>query len=159
MKIYNFAASLAILATQTYALFEGVERLDMNNWAEKIEGDEENAWMVTFYADWCPHCKPFSEIFADASNDSSVQDKKVKFGAVDVMANKQLTTRFGIKRSPTVKMFGNDKFSPDDYIGHRKKDELVDFVNKYAHENDFIVSQEQPSTSTSTESETKQVGA
>lgn len=52
-------------------------------------------------------------------------------------------------------MFGNDKFSPDDYIGHRKKDELVDFVNKYAHENDFIVSQEQPSTSTTTESETK----
>ena len=138
MKVFGFAASLAILATEAFALFEDVEKLDLGNWVDKIENDEENAWMVTFYADWCHHCKPFSPIFAGLAQDESLKDKKVKFGAVDVMANKQLTTRFGIKRSPTIKIFGEDKMNPDDYLGHRKHDDIVSFVNEYAALNGFI---------------------
>jgi len=76
--------------------------------------------MVTFYADWCPYCKTFDAEYDAASKDGSLKDSRIKFGAVDVMANRDLTKQFGIKRSPTVKIFGHDKAAPEDYLGQRK---------------------------------------
>jgi thiol-disulfide isomerase/thioredoxin len=59
MKLISFTAGLAFLATQTFALFEGVNLLNSDNWTNTVENDKENAWFVTFYADWCPYCKAF----------------------------------------------------------------------------------------------------
>lgn len=91
MKLFSFAASLAVLTAQVLAMFDNVEQLDSTNWAEKIESDDENAWMVVFYADWCPYCKNFDPEYDAAVKDQSLSGKKVKFGAVDVMANRDLT--------------------------------------------------------------------
>ena len=85
MKLFSFAASLAILTAQALAMFDNVEQLDSKNWAEKVENDDEHAWMVVFYADWCPYCKNFDTEYEAASKDKSLSDKKIKFGAVDVM--------------------------------------------------------------------------
>ena len=74
--------------------------------------DTENAWVVTFYADWCPYCKTFDAEYELASGDPTLANKKVKFGAIDVMANRDLTKLYQIKRSPTVKIFGIDKQAP-----------------------------------------------
>lgn len=93
--------------------------------------------MITFYADWCPHCKTFETELASALSDPSLADKRIKFGAVDVMANRDLTSKFGIKRSPTVKIFGNDKFAPIDYTGQRKSADVVSYCGEYCLENNF----------------------
>ena len=52
--------------------------------------DVENMWLVTFYADWCPYCQPVYQELTAAKNDYSLVDKKVKFGVIDVMANRDL---------------------------------------------------------------------
>lgn len=69
MKLFAFAASLAVLATEAFALFENVEKLDSATWADRVENDNDNAWVVTFYADWCPYCEPFSAEFEAAYKD------------------------------------------------------------------------------------------
>lgn len=141
MKLIAFAA----IATQAFAaLFQDVEVLTSADWADKVENDEDNVWMVTFYADWCPYCAPFDTEFTAASTDPLLADKKIKFGSVDVMANRDLTTRYGIKRSPTVKVFGVDKSAPEDYVGHRTQADLVKYCNDYATEHDFIVPPPEP---------------
>ena len=120
MKLFSFAAGLAVLTVETLAMFDNVVQLNSENWADKVEKDDKNAWMVTFYADWCPYCKTFDAEYDAASKDGSLKDSRIKFGAVDVMANRDLTKQFGIKRSPTVKIFGHDKAAPEDYLGQRK---------------------------------------
>lgn len=141
MKLFSFAVSLAALAADVYALFNGdkIETLTSDNWAEKVDGDDQYAWVVTFYADWCPYCKPFSDEYAKAAADPRLEGKRIKFGAVDVMANRDLTQKFGIKRSPTVKVFGIDRSSPEDYIGHRKQDDLVSWCGAYCDKHEFVV--------------------
>ena len=140
MKLVAFAA----IATQAFALFKDVEILTSDNWAETVENDNDHLWMVTFYADWCPYCAPFDTEFTAASTDTLLADKKVKFGSVDVMANRDLTTRYGIKRSPTVKVFGVDKSAPEDYVGQRKQSDLVTYCNDYATEHNFVVPPPEP---------------
>ena len=66
MKLVNFAASLAFLASEAFALFDSVQKLDAATFADTVLADDENLWMVTFYADWCPYCGPFSAEFEAA---------------------------------------------------------------------------------------------
>ena len=40
MKLFTFAASLAVLAAEAFAMFDNVEKLDSKNWAEKVEKDD-----------------------------------------------------------------------------------------------------------------------
>ena len=98
--------------------------------------------MVTFYADWCPYCKTFDSEYANAAKDVRLKDKNIRFGAVDVMANRDLTKQFGIKRSPTVKVFGHDKSSPEDYLGQRKQKDVIDYVDNYTTKHNFIYDRE-----------------
>ena len=132
--------AFAVLAAQVYALFDtsGVETLTSENWDEKVAKDEDNAWVITFYADWCPYCKTFSEEYGAAVHDVKLEDKKIKFGAVDVMANRDLTKKFGIKRSPTVKIFGKDRENPEDYTGQRKTEDIVSHCVDFCDKNDFV---------------------
>lgn len=96
-------------------------------------------WMITFYADWCPYCKTWDEELGHALSDPKLADKKIKFGAVDVMANRDLTQKFGIRRSPTVKVFGLDKYAPEDYSGHRKHADVIDYIDEYTHTHDYVI--------------------
>mmetsp|Transcript_41491 Transcript_41491/g.54607 ORF Transcript_41491/g.54607 Transcript_41491/m.54607 type:complete len:400 (-) Transcript_41491:233-1432(-) len=139
-------SAFALIAAQVWALFEGegIETLTSDNWAEKVDGDEENAWVITFYADWCPYCKTFSDEFSAAITDPELADKKIKFGALDVMANRDLTKKYGIKRSPTVKIFGKDKETPEDYVGQRKTADIVSHVSEFCTTNEFVVAAPEP---------------
>ncbi len=140
MKFISIATSLALVSAQVYALFDSdtVTKLTSENFAENVDEDADNAWVITFYADWCPYCKTFDTEFDLASKDSKLADKKIKFGSVDVMANRDLTSKYGIKRSPTVKLFGTDKAAPTDYLGHRKQDDLVTHCDDFCTENKFV---------------------
>jgi hypothetical protein len=63
---------------------------------------------------------------------------KIKFGAVDVMANRDITAKYAIKRSPTVKLFGKDKSAPEDYVGQRKSADVITYISDYCKANNFM---------------------
>ena len=85
-----------MLATQAFALFDQVQKLDESNFDEIVMNDDENMWLVTFYAEWCPYCQPFSPELEAAQVDPTLGDKKIKFGAVDVMQSRDITQRYAI---------------------------------------------------------------
>ena len=150
MKFLSLASALALASTVYAGLFdgEGIVKLTSDTWADKVENDAENAWVVTFYADWCPYCGPFSDEYAKAAKDPLLEGKKVLFGAVDVMANRDLTTRYAIKRSPTVKIFGRDRAAPEDYLGHRKQVDLVAHCDTFCTTHDYLVPPPAPKVAT-----------
>lgn len=129
MKVFSFASALAIMASQVYALFDDVEQLTSDNWAEKIDSDGDHLWVVTFYADWCPYCQKFEPELSGAVKELGETDKRVKFGAVDVMEHRDLIAKYGVRRSPTIKVFGADKSTPTDYVGKRHTADLVSYCN------------------------------
>lgn len=133
-----------MLCAQALALFDNVNRLDSNNWAEQVENDKDHVWVVSFYADWCPYCKTFDTEFENAMNDPALEGKRIKFGAVNVMDSRDLTTRFGIKRSPTVKIFGADRDAPEDYLGHRKQADVVQYCGDYCQEHGYYTPEPEP---------------
>ena len=57
-----------------------------------------------------------------------MKGKKVKFGAVDVMNNKDLAISAKIRRAPTIYVYGNDKFNAVEYEGDRKKFGVVNYL-------------------------------
>ena len=143
MKLLAVAAGLTALAnavqTTSYEpLFTDFTALDSANFESTVGQDADNFWIVTFYADWCPYCKPFSLELTNARMSDKLYNSKVKFGVVNVMDNRDLTSQFGVKRTPTVKVFGADKANPEDYAGRRKASDLIDFIVKYATDNSFI---------------------
>ena len=91
------------------ALFQDFDHFTKESFEDVILNDDENMWMVAFYADWCPYCKPVYEELSEAKNDYSLLDKKVKFGVVDVMANRDILNEYDVKQSPSIMVFGVDK--------------------------------------------------
>ena len=128
MKLLSIATGVAYLATSVVAFYDNVERLTTENFGDKVVNDKENAWVVTYYADFCPHCRSFEPEFENAAQQSAHSGQHVRFGAVDVMANRDLTTQYGITRAPTVKVFGQDKHHPEDYLGHRTAGDLSGYL-------------------------------
>ncbi|ETO08244.1 thioredoxin [Reticulomyxa filosa] len=61
----------------------------------------QGKWFLEFYAPWCGHCKNFAPVYKEASDE---MEGRVKFGTVDVTAEKDLAKKFDVNRFPTVKL-------------------------------------------------------
>lgn len=62
--------------------------------------------VVDFYADWCGPCKKVSPIIVELSEE---YEGKVKVCKMDVDANTDRASEFGIRSIPTVKIFMGGK--------------------------------------------------
>lgn len=76
---------------------------------EELQRDKRITWVVTFFASWSPPCVILSPIFAELSNDYSLDN--LKFGKIDVSKFPDVGKRFQIdggsfsKQLPTIILF------------------------------------------------------
>ncbi|XP_067008664.1 protein disulfide-isomerase A6 homolog [Anabrus simplex] len=80
-------------------------------------------WIVEFYAPWCGHCQ---QLVPEYSKAATALKGVVKVGAVNADEHKSLSSQYGVRGFPTVKIFGADKNKPEDYNGPRTAQGLVD---------------------------------
>ncbi|XP_063078522.1 protein disulfide-isomerase A6 [Engraulis encrasicolus] len=100
-----------------------VELTDDNFDRTVLQGEE--VWMVEFFAPWCGHCKNLEPEWAAAATEVKDQTKgKVRLGAVDATVHQMLTSRYGIRGFPTIKIFKKGE-EPEDYQGGRTRADLV----------------------------------
>ncbi|MGQ7172627.1 thioredoxin TrxC, partial [Escherichia sp. R-CC3] len=59
---------------------------------------------VDFWAPWCGPCRNFAPIFEDVAQERS---GKVRFVKVNTEAERELSSRFGIRSIPTIMIFKN----------------------------------------------------
>jgi protein disulfide-isomerase A6 len=83
-----------------------------------------DSWLQ-FYAPWCGHCKALKPAWIDAASQLA---GRVRFGAVDCTVHTSTCSRYGVQGYPTIKVFGSDKKSPQDYNGGRDTSSLVSFA-------------------------------
>lgn len=70
------------------------------NFADEVERD--GLVLVYFWATWCGPCRIVAPIVDDIAAEYS---DRIVVGKVDVDANQELATRFGIRSIPTLMLF------------------------------------------------------
>lgn len=117
---------LTSLPALTLASFYGsndkVVNLDPSNFKSKVL-DSDELWLIEFYAPWCGHCKSLTPQWKSAADEL---DGVVNIGAVDADKHKELGGKYGIRGFPTIKVFGANKNSPQDYKGGRDSTSIVE---------------------------------
>ncbi|KAM4041854.1 protein disulfide-isomerase A6 [Anomaloglossus baeobatrachus] len=100
-----------------------VELTDDNFDRLVLNGDD--IWLVEFFAPWCGHCKNLEPEWAAAASEVADQTKgRVKLGAVDATVHQGLSSRYGIRGFPTIKIFQKGE-EPVDYEGGRTRADIV----------------------------------
>ncbi|KAE8286768.1 Protein disulfide-isomerase A6 [Larimichthys crocea] len=101
-----------------------VELTDDNFDKLVLEGDD--VWMVEFFAPWCGHCKSLEPEWAAAASAIKEQTKgKVRLGAVDATVHQAVSSRYGIRGFPTIKIFRKGE-EPEDYQGGRSRGDIIE---------------------------------
>lgn len=93
--------------------FDNVVELTTSNFERKVLKDNA-IWVVNFYTLQCRYCWELSfEIKKLAKKQKGV----LKVGAIDVLVQKELKAKYGLRSIPKIKIFGKNKRSPIDYQG------------------------------------------
>ncbi len=81
--------------------------------------NSEKPVLVDFYADWCAPCRMLSPIIDELSGEID----NVKFVKMNIDANRQTPSQFGIMSIPTLIFFKGGK-AVDTFIGVQPKEAL-----------------------------------
>ncbi|XP_028253013.1 protein disulfide-isomerase A6-like [Parambassis ranga] len=93
---------------------------------DKLVLDGDDVWMVEFFAPWCGHCKNLEPEWAAAATAVKDQTKgKVRLGAVDATVHQGLSSRYGVRGFPTIKIFKKGE-EPEDYQGGRSRGDIIE---------------------------------
>lgn len=120
------AATLLVTATNhgveaLYSKSSPVKLLAGKDFTDQVMKGDGLA-MVEFFASWCGHCKQLAPEYEKAAK---ALKGVVSFVAVEDQATMQ---SYGVKGFPTIKWFGENKNSPEDYQGQRTAKAMVDFA-------------------------------
>lgn len=102
-----------------------VVTLTSSNFDSEVVRSNE-LWLVEFYAPWCGHCKNLKPAYIEAASELK---GRVKLGAVDCTAHQSVCSEYGVQGYPTIKFFGEDKTSPEDYRSGRDSGSIVAFCS------------------------------
>lgn len=102
MKLFT----IIILFIQVLSLSATVLELNQTNFDENIQRSEN--WFLTFYAQWCEHCKKLYPILDELSNYLETKQQidkdypKISIGKINAPKNRDLSERFAIDKYPRI---------------------------------------------------------
>lgn len=83
--------------------------------------------LVDFWANWCGPCKMIAPVVEELARE---YDKKVKIGKLDIDANPDTPSRFGIMSIPTLLFFKDGKVA-EQLVGALNKTELKKKIEEH----------------------------
>jgi thioredoxin 1 len=87
----------------------------------------ERPVLVDFGADWCPPCKAISPLVDSLAAE---YEGKAIIAKLDVDANPQITSRYGVRNLPTLLIFKGGK-PVDKIVGAVPKRVMAEKLNQY----------------------------
>ena len=95
---------------------------DENFESEVLKSDKLT--LVDFWAEWCGPCKQLAPLVEEAAEEFK---DKIKVCKMDVDANREVASEFGIRSIPTLMIFTNGELSGTE-IGALTKQQLDEFI-------------------------------
>jgi len=127
--VITFFGIALLLVGRSSALYDSsddVVELTAGNFNNLVLGSDE-IWFVEFYAPWCGHCQSLAPEWKKAAR---ALKGVVKVGAVDMDTHSPVGSPYDVRGFPTIKIFGKNKGSPQDYNGGRNAQGIVDEAMK-----------------------------
>ena len=94
-----------------------------SNFDEEIK-NSQTPILVDFWAEWCGPCKQLAPLVEEAAEEFK---DKIKVCKMDVDANREVASEFGIRSIPTLMIFTNGELSGTE-IGALTKQQLDEFI-------------------------------
>lgn len=85
--------------------------------------NDEKITLVDFYADWCGPCKALSPVIDEIATEA----KDINVGKVNVDAERDLASKFGVRSIPTMIIFKGGK-EIDRLVGYLPKETILEKV-------------------------------
>jgi len=105
---------------------DDVVELTAGNFDQRVINSDD-LWLVEFYAPWCGHCRTLAPEWKKAA---TALKGIVKIGAVDMDVHGTVGAPYNVRGFPTIKVFGSNKKSPQDYNGARTAQGITDEAMK-----------------------------
>jgi len=98
---------------------------------QNIIDSEEGIVLVDFWAEWCGPCRMLGPILEDVSEEV----ENVTIIKVNVDDNSELSAKYGVRSIPVVMAFDKGEVV-DKFVGLKKKEEIIAFINKLETSNE-----------------------
>jgi thioredoxin 1 len=93
---------------------------------DELVGDEDVV-LADFYADWCGPCQMLEPIVENLAADTDAAVAKV-----DVDAQQQLASAYGVRGVPTLVLFADDE-PVEEIVGVQGEDQLRSLIAQYTN--------------------------
>ena len=114
----------AFVKDNAYSATRTLTEFDLSTLEDNLAAENKVAFMVDFFAPWCPPCMNLLPEFRKASQLD--RTSKIAFGTVDCTMNANLCLEHNVHGYPTTILF-NDSL-PHQFSGQHTAEDLADFV-------------------------------
>ncbi len=116
-----------------YGAWSRAYKVTVETFKKTIIEDTENVWVVAFVGDNCPTCHTLATEWEKLTKKTTITVRRVKFAYVntDEEGSETIINKYcggnKVQMTPTVLVYGKDKYHPTEYIGDYKTASM----NKY----------------------------
>ena len=114
----------AFVKDNAYSQSRTLTSFDLSTIDEELSKNNKIAFMVDFFAPWCPPCMNLLPEFRKASQ--SDRNSNIAFGTIDCTVNTNLCLEHNVHGYPTTILF-NDSL-PHQFSGQHTTEDLSDFI-------------------------------
>lgn len=118
----SLVCTFFLTANGLYSSGDDVVELTPTNFHKEVM-QSDSLWLVEFYAPWCGHCQRLAPEWKKAA---TALKGVVKVGAVDADKHQALGGQYGVTGFPTIKIFGLNKYKPEDYQAGRTSQAIIE---------------------------------